>query len=186
MLLFGVLLPGLQTWAEPSLTPHVAEYKVKISVLGGRLHTELKATDVGFVATHEIRPTGLSRMFSRGFIRETSTFATSGDGVRPSEYSSKDTISRDKSAVSVRFNWETGEAFGTVNGEDVVSTMDALAHDRVSIQYELMHDLLNGGPSKQYTMFEVDRLRTVNVRDIGSKQIKVPAGTFDAQRPDRR
>ena len=180
LLLAGTLVVSTPVLAESSLTPHVAQYKVKISVLGGQLNTELKATDTGFIATHRIRPTGMSRMFARGTIIEASEFHTSADGVRPSEYSSKDTISRDKSDVSIRFNWDTGEAYGTVNGEDVVSAMDSLAHDRVSIQYELMHDLLNRGPSEQYTMFEIDRLRTVNVRTIGIRQVAVPAGKFEA------
>jgi hypothetical protein len=50
----------------------------------------------------------------------------------------------------------------------------------VSIQYVLMHDLLDDGPNTQYRMFDVDKLKTVNVRSIGHKQIKVPAGTFNA------
>jgi len=94
-------------------------------------------------------------------------------------YSSTDTISRDKNKVSVQFDWDTGEARGTVDGEEVLSIMDDLAYDRVSIQYELMHDLLNKGPSQNYTMFEIDRLRHVNVRNIGVRKVDVPAGKFE-------
>ena len=36
--------------AEPALTPHTAEYKVKISVLSGKLSTELRVTASGYVA----------------------------------------------------------------------------------------------------------------------------------------
>jgi len=165
--------------AAPSLTPHVAEYKVKISMLGGQLNTELKLTETGYVATHVIKPTGLSRIVSRGKISETSEFDALSDGIRPRVYSSIDTISRDKNRVSVRFDWDTGEARGTVDGEEVVSIMNDLAYDRVSIQYELMHDLLSEGPSDNYTMFEIDRLRSVKVRNIGVRKVKVPAGQFD-------
>ena len=180
IMLLSTALLSVAALAEPSLTPHSAEYKIKISVLGGQLNTELKSTETGYVATHVVKPTGMSRMFARGRIGETSAFDTAPDGVRPREYSSSDTISRDKTQVSIRFDWDTGEARGTVNGEDVVSVMDALAHDRVSIQYELMHDLLNDAPSAEYTMFEVDRLRTVNVRNIGVRTVKVPAGKYEA------
>ena len=166
--------------ADSSLQPHAAVYKVKISVVSGQLNTELTATDDGYVATHVIKPKGMSRMFARGSINESSRFRAAADGVRPTEYSSIDTISRDKTDVSVHFDWDTGEARGTINGEELVSTMDALAHDRISIQYELMHDLLNGGPSAEYTMFEIDRLRKLNVREIGQKTVKVPAGKFEA------
>jgi len=165
--------------AELSLAPHTAEYKVKISIVGGQLNTQLNATADGYVATHTIKPTGMSRMIARGTISETSEFYTAADGIRPSEYSSRDTLSRRKENVSVQFDWDTGEAKGTVNGEDVLSVMDAVAHDRVSIQYQLMHDLLNGVAGSEYTMFEIDRLRTVNVRNVGHKDVSVPAGDFE-------
>ena len=47
---WAALLAGWLTWAAPvaaetALTPHTAEYKVKISVLGGRLITQLKEMD---------------------------------------------------------------------------------------------------------------------------------------------
>jgi len=180
IVLLGTLVLALAARADTSLQPHSAVYKVKISVVSGQLDTELKATDDGYVATHVIQPTGLSRMFSRGSLIETSEFYSSADGVRPIEYSSTDTISRDRTNAVVRFDWDSGEARGTINGEEILSTMDALAHDRVSIQYELMHDLLNSGSSAEYTMFEIDELRTLHVRNIGKKTIKVPAGRFEA------
>jgi hypothetical protein len=177
-LLVVLLVCGVAV-AEVPLAPHVAEYKVKINVLGGRLDTKLQASENGFVATHTIRPTGLSRMISRGSIEETSAFVTAGGGIRPRRYSTKDTITSDRESVDIEFDWSTGEARGTVNGEPVTSTMSAIAHDRVSIQYELMHDLLNDGPSEEYVLFDVDRLKTVSVRNIGEKTIKVPAGRYN-------
>ena len=137
--------------AEKSLTPHSAEYKVKISVLRGRLRTELRATDSGYEATHEIVATGISRLFAKGSIR-----------------------------ADLHFNWATGEVAGTVNDEAVQTGLDNIVLDRVSLQYELMRDLLNGGPSEQYILFDIDKLKTLNVRIVGTKRIKVPAGSFDA------
>lgn len=179
VVLLGAISLSSLAIAGPALTPHSAEYKVKISVLGGTLKTELRATPAGFIATHVIRPTGMSRIVSHGTISASSEFSSTPYGVRPIEYSFRDTLSRDKMNASIRFNWDTGEARGMVNGEDVVSVMDALAHDRISIQYALMHDLLTDGPGSEYTMFEVDRLRTVNVRNVGSRTVRVPAGEFD-------
>jgi hypothetical protein len=164
--------------AEPLLTPHKATYKIKISVLGGQLETELRQTATGYSATHIVEPTGMSRMFSRGSIAETSDFDSAADGVRPREYVSDDTLSREEEHARIHFDWDTGEARGTVNGNEVVSVIDGLAHDRVSIQYELMHDLISGNASDKYTMFEIDRLRPVNVQVIGEKTVKVPAGEF--------
>ena len=175
----SIVLLCVPASAGPSLTPHSAQYKVKISVLGGQLNTELLATADGYVATHVIKPTGISRLVARGTIKETSHFYAAADGIRPSAYSSRDTLSRDKNNASIQFDWDIGEARGTANGEEIVSIMDGLAHDRVSIQYQLMHDLLNGEPSAGYTMFEIDRIRLVNVRTVGFKTVTVPAGEFE-------
>jgi len=177
LLLLALYAAPLQ--AESLLTPHTATYKVKISVLSGQLDTELQQTATGYSATHVIVPTGMSRMFSRGSIVETSHFDTAPDGVRPRVYVSRDTLSRDKENATIHFDWETGEARGTVNGSDVVSVIEGLAHDRVSIQYEVMHDLIGGNASARYTMFEIDRLRPVNVQIIGKKTVEVPAGKFE-------
>ena len=179
MLLLGTALPGLAL-AQPELQPHTAEYKVKISVMGGQLKTELKATDSGYVATHVVRATGMSRMLTSGIISDRSEFDLADDGVRPTRFMSRDTISRDKNHAAIRFDWDSGEASGTVNGEEVVSIMEQLAHDRISIQYELMLDLLQGEPSGEYILYDIDELKTLVVRNIGAKEVKTPAGKFTA------
>jgi len=174
-----ICLPSLAA-ADATLRPHTAVYKVKISVLGGQLKTELQETASGYVATHVVRATGMSRMLSSGVISDRSEFDTAEDGVRPTRFMSRDTLSRDKKTTAVNFDWDSGEAHGTVNGEEIMSVMEDLAHDRVSIQYELMLDLLNGAPSAQYVLYDVDKLKTVMVSNIGSKTVKVPAGKFTA------
>jgi len=166
------------SWAEATLTPHEATYKVKISILGGELRTELHRTASGYRATHAIEPTGMSRMFARGTIEETSTFDSAATGVKPREYVSTDTLTNDQDSVHIWFDWDAGEARGTLNGEEVVSRIEGIAHDRISIQYELMLDLMNGETSDRYTMFEIDSLRPVDVRNIGEKRVDVPAGKF--------
>lgn len=165
---------------ETLLTPHRAEYKVKISVLGGQLKTELKATPDGYVATHVVRATGMSRILAGGRISETSQFRSTPDGIRPVDFTSNDSMTRDKNKASIQFDWQAGVASGMVNNEAVSSAMVDLAYDRVSIQYELMFDLMNGGPSPQYILFDVDKLKTINVRNIGHRTVKVPAGKFEA------
>ena len=166
--------------AETTLTPHSAEYKVKISVLSGKLKTRLSTTETGYAATHRVEPTGMAKILTGGTIEESSDFETADDGVLPTRYLSNDTITRDKTQADVTFDWSTGKVSGVVNNEQVEDTLAELAHDRVSIQYELMYDLLNGGPSGTYILFDFDRLKTLNVRSIGTKEIEVPAGTFTA------
>lgn len=166
--------------SEVALTPHEAVYKVKISVVSGELNTQLALTDAGYAATHVIAPTGMSKLLARGSIAETSEFISCEDSIVPTAYRSDDSLSRDKTRADIRFDWDSNEAAGTVDGETVRQTLEGLSHDRVSIQYQLMYDLLNDTPNTQYRMFEVDKLRTVNIRNIGTRRVAVRAGEFEA------
>ncbi len=166
--------------ASVPLTPHAAEYKVRISVVGGRLVTELSQTDAGYVAKHAIAATGLSRLVARGSVSEIAEFSAGASGVIPLTYRSDDTLDSDEVHARVRFDWDANEATGTLNDEPLVAALEGLTHDRISIQYALMHDLLNDRLDSEYQMFEVDELKKINVRTIGSKEVKVPAGRFTA------
>ena len=42
-----------------------------------------------------------------------------------------------------------------------------------------MYDLLNDQPDARYTVFDVDKMRPINVRDAGRKSVTTPAGTYD-------
>lgn len=160
------------------LTPHTAQYKVKISLLSGRLNTELRATPDGYVATHVVKPTGLAKMLG-GKINVRSEFTTAADGVRPVAFREIDTIGNEPE-TNIRFNWTTNKAIGTVGEEAVDLQLDGLSHDNVSIQYELMYDLLNGQPDDTYVLFDVDKMRVANVRNVGTKSIKTKAGSYEA------
>jgi len=177
-LLIAASLLAAPSMAAEGLTPHSAEYKVKISVLSGKLRTRLQATDTGYEATHSIVPTGLAKLFAGGSIEETSSFDSDVDGVLPTHYVSSDTLSKDKTSADISFEWSTGEVNGTVNGEIVTEVLEELAHDRVSIQYELMRDLMLRGASESYILYDIDRLKTLNVSLIGARDVKVPAGKF--------
>jgi hypothetical protein len=174
LLSLGVLMPA----AAADLTPHTAEYKVKISVVSGQLNTELRATEDGYVATHVVTPTGLSKIITGGRMHVSSAFTTVADGVRPVTYHAIDTI-RDEPEAKIGFDWSTNLARGTVGGVPAEFQLEGLSHDAVSIQYELMYDLLNDQPDARYTVFDVDKMRPINVRDAGRKSVTTPAGTYD-------
>ena len=180
ILLISAACAALPVLAAVPLTPHSAEYKVKINVVSGQLNTNLRLTADGYVATHSIAPTGMARIFMRGSIEESSTFMNTDTGVIPLAYQSNDSLSRDKDRADVRFDWSDNVVSGTVNGEEYQKTLEGLSHDRVSIQYQLMHDLLNDTPDKQYRLFDVDKQRALNIRKLGSREVTVGAGTFTA------
>ena len=165
--------------AEVALHSHDAVYKVRIGVISGQLSTTLRQTDAGYVAHHVIKPKGMIRALKRGEMDVTSAFSTSDHGVRAVNYRAVDTLRGDPD-IDLRFDWATREAVGTVGDADVALQLDRVAHDSVSIQYALMHDLLSGKPAEQYALFDVDKMRVVNVSDAGVKEVKTPYGEFTA------
>jgi len=167
-------------YAEHALTPYSAEYKVKISILSGELTANLTRTDDGFDAVHVIRPTGLARVIRNGEISEHSRFTASGDSIRASWYQSRDSLSNDAPSAEVTFDWTANEMTGKVNDEDVRFDLDGLVLDRVAIQYQLMYDLLNGGPHERYTLYDIDEFKTLVVSVIGEREVRTPAGKFNA------
>jgi hypothetical protein len=175
---FLALFLAESTAGAADLTPHRAEYKVKISIVSGQLNTELRAIDSGYIANHRIKPVGISRILTRGTIRVSSEFTTGIDGIRPAKFHEVDTVT-DEPEVQLSFDWTTNVASGTVGKEDVSIQLDGVSHDNVSIQYALMHDLLNGQPKETYVLFDVDKMRVAHVRNIGTKKVKTKAGSYE-------
>jgi len=178
-LVAALLLAG-QAAAAPTLTPHSAEYRIRISVLGGTLTTQLDSLETGWRAESSIEATGMSRIVARGSIRESSVFEESEAGLRPSHFLSTDTLSKGGQAVDLAFDWRKGEVSGQIDGEHFEASLDGLVHDRVSLQYGLMHDLLNGVDRQEYALQDAERLKPLQIKRIGSKRIEVPFGTFEA------
>jgi hypothetical protein len=166
--------------AGRALTPYTAEYKVKISVLSGKLFAEFRQTEDGFMARSVVQPAGIAKIFVDGTIEESSWFETDEVGVVPDKYKSIDNISSDKKVMDFAFDWDLSRVEGTINDQDYLIELDGPVHDRVSIQYELMYDLLNNLPSTSYVLLNEDELRPIFVSNIGVKSIKVPYGNFDA------
>lgn len=178
--LASLSLPDVAALAGTTLTPHVAEYRIRISVLGGRLTTRVEATETGYLAESVIRATGMSRLIARGSIREKSWFAEGDGRIRPIQYRSADTLSRDHQVVDLDFDWAADEVTGQINGEDFHATLDGAVHDRVSLQYGLMFDLLNSGEGSEYRLQDAEELKLLNISNVGTKQVKVPFGRFEA------
>ena len=182
---FAALILASTAFAESaaptvSLTPHRAEYKVKVSVLSGKLETEVHKTELGYEAKSMLRAAGMARMFVRGDVREESSFEVFEGGVRPLTYNSSDKISKEDKFMDFRFDWEAAEVTGTVNDQEIAFPLDGQVHDRVSVQYELMLDLLNNRESAEYALLDDDELKVLAISKLGEKEVKVPYGKFEA------
>lgn len=166
------------------LAPHRAEYRIDLGLISGELKTELLATDTGLTATHSVKPRGAIRLFTRGKIREQSTFAAGPDGVVPMRYSSDDSLSSDKIKAEVGFDRAQNRLTGRIIEDGTEAPVDVALEgdvfDRVSIQYQLMSDLLNAREVDQYVLYDIDEFKTLNISRIGTREVDVRAGTYQA------
>ncbi len=178
--LICLALPGMPAFAGSMLTPHVAEYEIRISVLGGKLQTQFEKTEHGYFAESVIEATGMSRMFAGGSIREKSWFSEREGNILPIQYRSADTISKEHDIVDLDFNWNAREVTGLINGEDFQASLDGEVHDRVSLQYGLMYDLMNGGERERYFLQDAEELKHLSISNVGTRSVTVPFGKFDA------
>jgi len=168
------------TQAGTDLTAYTADYKIKISLLSGRMHTDVRRTETGFAARSVIKPTGLANLFLNGVIEEYSEFTADEDGVRPQHYESVDTLSSDHKRMIFDFDYDNKVVTGLINDEDFRFEFDGPVHDRVSIQYELMHNLLNDESGGDYALLDGDELKQLTVTNIGRRKVRVPFGEFQA------
>lgn len=180
-LIAGTGIAPLSTMAaSETLVPHTATYKIRISIASGTLTTSVRESTDGFAVNSVIEPTGLAAILTSGTIEESSQFAVDENGVRPHVYASDDTLSRENMFMDFRFDWENHLVSGTVNDEFFEFDLDQEVHDRVSIQYELMHNLMSDSPSTEYAMLDGDELKQITVSNIGTESVKVPLGRFEA------
>ena len=163
-----------------TIVPHTATYKIKISIASGTLTTNVREAANGFEVHSVIEPTGLANLLLGGNIEERSHFEVNDSGVKPMVYTSNDTLSRGDKFMDFVFDWDALKVSGTVNEERYTYPLDQEVHDRVSIQYQLMHNLVTGRVAEQYAMLDDDEMKQISVTRIGNKKIKVPMGTFDA------
>ena len=160
--------------AAPVLTPHTAEYKIKISVLGGKLNTTLEATENGYRAESAIQATGMSRMLARGAIRESSVFEYGEEGLRPNRFLSTDSLSKRGQNVDLTFEWNDSKVSGYIDNEDFSAELDGLVHDRVSLQYGLMFDLLQGAARDNYALQDAEELKSLASHQRGPEDGRSP------------
>ena len=166
--------------ASDSLTPHAAEYRVKISVLGGKLNTHVERTETGFFAESAIVATGLSRILVHGTIRENSEIESVDGALRPLRFRSVDTLSKGGQTVDLAFDWDKHVVGGLIGGEEFHTDIEDNVQDRVSLQYSLMADLLSGIERSQYLLQDEEELKVLSITNIGTQKMKVPFGTFEA------
>jgi len=164
--------------APPGLTPFVAVYEAKATVLGlgGDVIMQLAPADEPgvYVFRNTTRPRGLAKLVTDEEFT-CSRFRHTGEGFRPLYYHED---AGDKSSI-VRFLPEKGVAVATYKGRETTLELEPGTLDRSTEQMAVRRDLASAatqlGP---YTTIERNEYRTIEYRPEGSREVETPAGTY--------
>lgn len=165
--------------SENELIPHRATYKVKISVLSGEMLSRLDLVNGEYAVSSTINPKGLARLVASGSIQESSKFEIENGHVRPTNYDSSDSLSKNGGDVKMSFDWNANEITREVDKATSRSKLEPGAVDRASLQYALMFDLLNDRLRQEYVLLESDEDKKLVVTIKSKKSVTVPHGTYD-------
>ena len=127
----------------------------------------------------ETRTIGLSSLFKKLHIVETSNLTVQGRLLKPVFYSYKRSGNKKKREVSIEFNWQTNEIKNTINGDFWHMPTEPSVMDKLLYQLAIMFDLKNGHTPASYLIADGGGIKTYNFEKLGEETIDTPLGSFD-------
>jgi hypothetical protein len=172
-LLAALSVGGCASAAE--LSPFEASYAWSwhgATVAVSTLKLENRGGDTwAYVSTTE--PRGLGRLYPYR-PRLTSLLRVTGRGVEPQHFRA-DGGGKDRDA-DVDFNWETGRATGTYEGVAVDLPIKEGVQDDLSVQVELIVDLLRGKTPETLWLIDKNTIRDYHYQREGDETLDTPLG----------
>jgi hypothetical protein len=135
------------------------------------------------------RARGIFRLAFPEAITERSRFRVVRGHVEPLAYQEDNGPGRAKQNVSLTFDWAAGRAQGIASGKDVDQPLPSGTQDPLSVQVELMRDLIAGQAPTHFLLFDHDSAKQYNYTREGSVTLDTAMGRFDtvvyrSDRPD--
>jgi len=133
------------------------------------------------------RARGIVRLVFPDAITERSTFRVIGGHVEPLTYHEENPGKNQN--VSLAFDWVAGRAKGVAMGKSVDKPVEPGTQDPLSVQVELMRDLLAGEAPARFLLFDHDQAKEYQYTREGTQSVQTPLGRFDtiiyrSDRPD--
>lgn len=173
-LLLGLLLPALASQAAP-LVPFKAYYEGDFEVgmrLKGEAVRELERLEDGQWRLSVKASTLLARS------SESSRFQLHQARIRPLHYHYQRKVLGKKREATLSFDWDALSVLNEVKKIPWSMTIPADAHDKLSYQLQLRHDLAAGATELSYAVADGGRLKTYRFEVLGKETIQSPAGDF--------
>jgi hypothetical protein len=164
--------------ASGGLQPFVAHYEASwkgISVGTSDIRLEPGAEPGHYLYTWTITPHGIVRLAYRDDLVQRSWLRVVANHVRPDKYFGKE----GSSSVEIKFDWQDKRATGVSETKPVDIQLPEGAQDVMSIQVEVMLDLMNGNLPKTFQIIDKDQLKEFNYTQEGTAKIRTDLGELE-------
>ena len=165
---------------ESILRAHHANYSVSVRGLGGTLSTKLNIDNGIYTASNELKAKGLSRIFLGGIVNEKSYFRITDKDLKPSSFYSTDKMSKRNKTISINFDYEEDLVISIINENETTFKNENNLYDRISLKFALMNDLKKNNLKKEYSLYEGEEIKLIQIEVLEEKIISVPYGKFKA------
>src|ERR1700685_3700330 len=163
--------------ADAGIAPFSAHYEADwkgISIGTSDLELKQDAAPGHYVYTWTITARGIFRLY-RDEVTQKSWLSINAGHVRPEKYRAED----GSSSVNLDFDWEGGRARGTSEQKPVDLVLAAGTQDVMSIQIEVMLDLIKGELPKTFQIIDKDELKEFIYTQEGTASIRTALGQLD-------
>jgi hypothetical protein len=182
-------VPHAQGTQPLSVQPFTAVYQLEWhGITAGYSTVTLSQPTPGtYLYSSVNRARGIVRLVFPDAITEKSTFRMKEGHVEPLTYQEQNP-GKDRN-VSLAFDWVAGRAKGDAMGKSVDAPLAPGTQDPLSVQVELMRDLLAGQAPAHFLLFDHDQAKQYQYTREGTQSVETPLGRFDtviyrSDRPD--
>jgi hypothetical protein len=178
LLLAWVLCASLPSRSQDSgLQTFTATYAIDWhGITAGYSTLELTPADAGtYTYSSRIRARGVFRLAFPDVLTQTSTFKVKDDRVVPLQYSE----GGGSDEVRLHFDWDTGRARGVAQGKSVDQPLQPGTQDPLSVQIELMRDLVAGRAPPSFLLFDKTSATEYNYTREHKETLDTPLGKLD-------
>jgi len=169
--------------------PFEAEFVLEShGVTIGETHWKLTRDTQGFVWESSSNAAGVAVMFGENSIIERTEWRRTDDALRPVRYRYRRSGRRDK-VVEIAFDWGTGVAYNTADGDTWHMQVPTGTLDKLSYLLALMDDLGAGKRNVRYDIADGGRLKEYRLHVSGSDTLLTEVGSLETlkvvrERPD--
>jgi Protein of unknown function (DUF3108) len=167
-----------QAPAVGGVQPFIAHYQADwkgISVGTSDIQLAPGAEPGSYLYTWTITARGIFRLAYHDDLVQKSWLAVIDNHVRPDKYFGKE----GSSSVELNFDWQTMRATGLSETKPVDIKLPEGAQDVMSIQVEVMLDLMNGNLPKTFQIIDKDQLKEFNYTQEGTAKIRTEIGELE-------